>query len=516
VLEVPAAGLGEGRFKAGQPGTYHYWATSTAMPLSFRGGPDSLLSGGFIVDPSDGPVAPDRVFVITEWSGLSREQLAHVVAQPDPGATFLQLRPPVVFAINGRAWPHTERLSYDAGESVRWRVINLSTQPHPMHLHGFYFDVTRQGDGLRDQPIAEHTATRVVTHLMAPGTTADLAWTPERSGQWLFHCHTMLHVSSTLNVDGSPKTMGGHAEHDHDAAMGMTGPVMGMVVRDRTEKAWRDSSASPGAARQLTLVMRTDPHRFGPAPALGFVLAEGKEIPAPGPVPVPGPTLILQRGKPVEIALVNELGEPTAIHWHGMELESYYDGVHGWSGAPGRIAPIVKPGETFTVRFTPPRAGTFIYHTHLHDNRQLTSGLYGALLVVDQDQPLDETTDHVFVVGRGGPALDVPVVVNGSREPQALWLAGRRHRLRMINITPNDTMVATLRTASEVVQWRLAAKDGATVDPMTSARVPASQIIGVGETYDFELEIPKGRQTLWLELKSPDGRWYAQGQIIVH
>ncbi len=98
---------------------------------------------------------------------------------------------------------------------------------------------------------------------------------------------------------------------------------------------------------------------------------------------IPGPTLVLRRGEPVEIALVNELPEATAVHWHGMELDSYYDGVHGWSGAGARVTPIIEPGATFVVRFTPPRTGTFIYHTHLHDHRQLPAGLYGALLVVD-------------------------------------------------------------------------------------------------------------------------------------
>ena len=81
--------------------------------------------------------------------------------------------------------------------------------------------------------------------------------------------------------------------------------------------------------------------------------------------------------------MVNRLSEGTAIHWHGMELDSFYDGVHGWSGVGSRVTPLINPGGTFVVRFTPPRTGTFIYHTHLHDNRQLPSGLYGALLVVD-------------------------------------------------------------------------------------------------------------------------------------
>jgi FtsP/CotA-like multicopper oxidase with cupredoxin domain len=29
----------------------------------------------------------------------------------------------------------------------------------------------------------------------------------------------------------------------------------------------------------------------------------------------------------VEITIMNQLHESTTVHWHGMELESYYDGV---------------------------------------------------------------------------------------------------------------------------------------------------------------------------------------------
>ena len=42
--------------------------------------------------------------------------------------------------------------------------------------------------------------------------------------------------------------------------------------------------------------------------------------------------------------MVNRLGERTAMHWHGMELDSYYDGVHGWSGSERKLAPMIEPG----------------------------------------------------------------------------------------------------------------------------------------------------------------------------
>ena len=124
------------------------------------------------------------------------------------------------------------------------------------------------------------------------------------------------------------------------------------------------------------------------------------------------------RGQPVEITLVNGLPEATAIHWHGMELDSYYDGVHGFSGTELRLTPMIEPGASFVVRFTPPRAGTFMYHTHLHDRRQLTQGLYGAMLVMEPGDAFDAATDHVLVIGREGPDPGAPIVINGERNPQ--------------------------------------------------------------------------------------------------
>ncbi|MGH9894398.1 MAG: multicopper oxidase domain-containing protein, partial [bacterium] len=249
--------------------------------------------------------------------------------------------------------------------------------------------------------------------------------------------------------------------------------------------------------------------------AYGFLLADGPNPRSSDRVPVPGPTLVLKRGEPVGITLVNRLPEGTAIHWHGMELDSYYDGVHGRSGPAQRVTPLITPGDSFVVRFTPPRAGTFMYHTHLHDRRQLTSGLYGAMLVVEPDETFDDATDHVFVVGRGGPESGAPVVLNGQRDPRVVWKAEAHHRVRLINITPSDIVSITLQTNEGPVTWRPLTKDGAPLPPGRCQPAPAKQLIGVGETYDFEYQAPPGRQTLWLEVRSPRGKWQTQSLVIV-
>ncbi len=510
-LDIPPGETRQARFKSGRPGTYSYWGATTGMPQQFRAAEDTQLSGAFIVDPPGAVPDQDRVFVITEWTSLTRTELKRLLGEDDPGAAFLKLKPDVTFLINGRSWPHTERLKYDLADVVRWRVVNLSTQIHPMHLHGFYFEVDSLGDGGSDRIFAPAERSRVVTQLMQPGSTMAMTWKPERAGNWLFHCHVMTHVSPVLHVDGSPRQDEGHAPGHHPGA-GMKGMVLGITVTGPEEIETTTDADPP---RKLTLVMQTEAQRFGEAPAYGFVLADSPGAVHSGPVPVPGPTLALTRGEPVHITLVNRLPEATAIHWHGMELDSYYDGVHGWGGSGQRVTPMIQPGESFVVRFTPPRTGTFMYHTHLHDNRQLTSGLYGAMLVLEPDEKFDPATDHVMVLGRGGPQTTAPVVINNEREPQYVWKAGVRHRIRLINITPNDIASVTLQGSDGPVKWHPLTKDGAPLPPDRCVPGPARQIIGVGETYDFEYETPRGRQNLWLEVRSPGGRWQAQGRIIV-
>src|SRR4029077_6323181 len=88
-------------------------------------------------------------------------------------------------------------------------------------------------------------------------------------------------------------------------------------------------------------------------------------------------------GEPVRIQVKNNLTEPSGVHWHGLEIESFPDGVAGFSGIGDKIMPPIPPGQTFAAEFTPPRSGTFPYHSHLHEMRQIGSGVYGALLVSD-------------------------------------------------------------------------------------------------------------------------------------
>jgi manganese oxidase len=438
------------------------------------------------------------------------------------------MRPKLTFVINGLSWPATERLIYPRAKPVRWRVINLSSQTHPLHLHGFYFTVERMGDGQRDSPVAGGAGRRVVTQMLAAGGTLSMEWTPEREGNWLFHCHIMHHVSpdrrlgaATPPANGRAAHGSGHAHAQHDPSLGMAGMVLGITVLP----ADAPSPAAPLTEcprRKLTMVIQPGRGTPGPGPTAAFAVSDPDLPPAAGAVSSPGPTLVLRRDEPVEITVVNRLPEATSLHWHGLEIDSYYDGVHGWSGSGRQVAPMIAPGASFVVRITPPRAGTFIYHTHLHDYRQLSSGLYGPLIVTEPGETFDPATDHVVVLGRrqvteASSLLEEAesAVVNGARAAQLSWRAGARNRIRVINITPDDILGVSLLVRDTPVTWRPLTKDGVPVAALEAQPISAKLRIGVGETYDFEYDAPPGRATLWLEVRTSGGKWQSQARVTV-
>jgi FtsP/CotA-like multicopper oxidase with cupredoxin domain len=484
-LQIRARETREVRFTAGAPGTYYYWGTTRGGDLAARLPDDSQLTGAFVVDPRNGAGPArrraaadehDRILVLSVW-------------RRDGTADGQVTRNNVVrLAINGRTWPNTERLGYTVGDTVRFRLINASAAVHPMHLHGFYFAVDHRGDGRLDAVVAG-SGDRVVTERLAVGRTASVWWVPDRSGNWLFHCHDNYHILRNPPLDGT-RLPAEHTVHvrDHTRDM-MGGLVMAIRVRPATA-APAAPAAEPALRRGLRLVARVDAGSTPDQPAYGYALQDAARV-ASAPVPLlPGPTIVLKRGEPVAITVVNELPEATAVHWHGMELESYYDGVPDFSGHPGRVARAIAPRDSFVARFTPPRSGTFIYHPHADEVRQQQAGLSGALLVVDDPAAFDPTHDHVLLVtvprrDADGPSL---VFINGSATPAPLVLrTGERYRLRIVDIhTGRPSMVARVLRDSTLVTWSPLAKDGMDV-PAGAAPRPAAQQMGTGETYDFEL-----------------------------
>jgi FtsP/CotA-like multicopper oxidase with cupredoxin domain len=471
-IVVEPHGAGEVRFTPRIPGTYVYTATVVAprgaVPRPIPGADEANrpFVGILIVDPPEGPLPAERFFILNHWGERSIP------------ASFL---PATRFFVNGRSWPHTERLEYQQGDTVRWRIINFTGRPHPMHLHGFYFSIDARGNLRREQVYPLEERRMAVTELLEPAHSMRIAWVPAEPGNWIFHCHFMRHMSrlQTAPLHGPAAT------HEHDEPAGadlMGGLVMGINVRPGPGYV----RSADGPRRRLPLHIGLRPGVFGEQPGYGFVLQEGSTAPASDSIRFPGSLLLLKRGEPTEIVVHNRADVPLGVHWHGLELESWADGVPGWSGMPGSAIPAIQPGDSLAVRMTPPRAGTFMYHVHSEPGHQLAQGLYGPFLVVEPGEEYDPERDRIFLLGSLGTGEDPPAAVNGQVEPGPIdFRAGETYRLRFMHISPDDDKRVSLLAGDRPVEWRHAAKDGADLPAREVREVPAELRINVGETYDF-------------------------------
>ena len=75
------------------------------------------------------------------------------------------------------------------GERVRVTLVNDTMMPHPIHLHGHFFElVTGHGDH----------APRKHTVNVPPGGKMTFDLTADAPGDWAFHCHNLYHMTAGM------------------------------------------------------------------------------------------------------------------------------------------------------------------------------------------------------------------------------------------------------------------------------------------------------------------------------
>jgi FtsP/CotA-like multicopper oxidase with cupredoxin domain len=215
---------------------------------------------------------------------------------------------------------------------------------------------------------------------------------------------------------------------------------------------------------------------------------------------VPGPVLRVARHGEVKVRLVNELDQPTSLHWHGVRIANAMDGVAGLTQAA------VEPGASFDYRFTAPDAGTFWYHPEVPalTAEQVGRGLYG-VLIVDEPKPPPVDADVLVVLddwrlaaagemsadfmsaqdaagtGRIGDLL----TANTKPAPQTLTHApGARLRLRLLNAANARILLLSF----DNVRPLIIAIDGQPCEPFEPVR--RSFPMGPGARFDVVLDLP--------------------------
>ena len=472
-------GAGETRemhFRATTPGLSYYAGRTLPGPVRRRASDDSQLNGAIVIDPP-GKTPSDRIFVISDWFTVDT-------------STMSGLGPNATLAFNGLGWPHTPRIDLVQGDTARWRIVNVSGLEHPLHLHGSFFRVDARGDGHEDSIYAPADRRMAVTELVLPGQTMSMTWSPVHSGNWVFHCHIASHATQRQYFEASrrmPTEMAAAAmSHDKEHLSHMGALVIGIRVKPRGPQ----EPAQP-IAQNIRLLVRSRANVYGEYVGYGFVRGDSPEAATRDSFSVPGPTLDITRGKRVAVTIVNQSHEAAAVHWHGIELESFPDGVPGWSGWGATTIPFIMPGDSLTVRFTAPRAGTFMYHSHSNEMQQISSGMYGALIVRDPSTPATE--ERTLLFSDDGPFTSFikqgpPVLLNGKVQADTIDLrAGKPTRFRVIDIRAENTTDISLERDGAAVPWLLIAKDGADLPPHQIREQSSALTTSPGETYDLEI-----------------------------
>src|SRR4029078_10493827 len=176
------------------------------------------------------------------------------------------------------------------------------------------------------------------------GGSISLSFLPTTPGNWVFHCHFAGHIDDIVSLHGSPEAFvvqsgsPAHAVPAHDMPGGHT--MHGLVIGMHVTPAPGYTARAATDRRTINLLIQKRPNSFmGSQPAYGFLVQTGSEAPAKDSISIPGPVLELKRGQPVRILVKNNLDEQSGVHWHGLEIESYPDGVSDFSGMGDKIMP---------------------------------------------------------------------------------------------------------------------------------------------------------------------------------
>ena len=220
---------------------------------------------------------------------------------------------------------------------------------------------------------------------------------------------------------------------------------------------------------------------------------------------VPGPQIRVRNGERVRVLFTNRLPVPTTVHWHGIAVPNAMDGV------PGVTQKEIPPGGRFTYEFTarpagdPAGGGTFLYHSHVDEDRQMSVGLAGALIIDPPTPSSRPAVDRTLVVsewnanaetGRSSGVMPMDGMwpnffsINGKSYPDTAPIsvpAGRLVRLRLVNAGQFAHPLHLHGTA-----FRVVARDG---HPTRDSGLRDAISLESGERADIEFRLPKGK---WL------------------
>ncbi|MBA4353733.1 MAG: copper resistance system multicopper oxidase [Novosphingobium sp.] len=128
---------------------------------------------------------------------LTYADLRSRTANPDPRVPTRQIDVNLTANMERYMWSidgetisdGAQPIPFRTGERVRVNLINHTMMPHPIHLHGHFFELVTGEPGHRPR---KHTVN------VLPGGKASFDLTADAEGDWAFHCHMLLHMHAGM------------------------------------------------------------------------------------------------------------------------------------------------------------------------------------------------------------------------------------------------------------------------------------------------------------------------------
>ena len=154
---------------------------------------------------------------------------------------------------------------------------------------------------------------------------------------------------------------------------------------------------------------------------------------------IPGPTLEFTEGEYAVIYVKNEMSVETSVHWHGLLLPNFYDGV------PYLNTPPIEPGHTQKYEFPIKQSGTYWYHSHTMLQEQ--SGVYGSIVIQPKEKVLEYDKELVLMLSDWTNEKPMSVLKNLKRGNE--W-----YGIKKGTSTPLNKVIARGAFGAQLNFWR--------------------------------------------------------------
>jgi CopA family copper-resistance protein len=154
---------------------------------------------------------------------------------------------------------------------------------------------------------------------------------------------------------------------------------------------------------------------------------------------IPGPVLEFNEGDLAVINVTNKMDEETSVHWHGIILPNFFDGV------PYLTTPPIKPGTTFQYRIPVNQSGTYWYHSHTMLQEQ--KGVYGSIVIQPKKKTLEYDKDLVVVLSDWTNEKPMNVLRNLKRGNE--W-----YQIKKGTAVPLSRAIAQEGFGAQLKMWR--------------------------------------------------------------